>query len=165
MGDINKDELQLMLQVITKNTEQAAILIEKNLQLANKIQELQAEQTKTNSRLYNGMAKEISEAVIAQVKECNSTCGVHHKNLNDSLKEFMDKCDEVKKSQPTEEKIKNIFDNSSIAKSINVLTVIMGAIGFVIITAVVVIKVIDSREVSAFNKAVVGIEAIKNGDK
>lgn len=58
---ISRDELKAMLEVQSKNTEQLTII-------ANHLQVIVEQNDKTNVRLYNGIAKEITVSIAEVLK-------------------------------------------------------------------------------------------------
>jgi hypothetical protein len=132
-----KNELEVLLQIITRYTEQMVTVAE-NLKRVAELQE------KANARLYNGMSKEISTSVIETVKECNRGRETEHKELAILLGKIntqLSGMSEVVKAAATE-----ALDGSVISKDFNISKWLVGIVTALVVIVVAVVKVIDARQ-------------------
>lgn len=128
-NEVTKEELKAMIEVQSKNVEQLTVI-------ANHLSTIVERENKIYERLYNGLSKEISGAIIVMIEK---------------LKEEVE---ETKKGQTTQcaaatTTLKTTFaeelSNSSIAKDIGHVKWFIGIVGVVIIVATVILNGIGRK--------------------
>jgi hypothetical protein len=132
---VTRDELKAMVEVQSKNVEQLTVI-------ANHLSTIVERENKIYDRLYNGLSKEISTAVISSIEK---------------LAESVDECRDRQVSQCAaagnviDEKLKNC----DMAKDIGHTKWFIGIVGVIVIVSTIIVNAIvktgtdDSR-----NKAV-----------
>ncbi len=126
MSELTKEEFKTLLEIQAKNVEQLTTI-------ANHLTTIVDTQNSIYDRLYNGMAKEISDNVITTVKECNKHCSEAHLKLENTIGAM---------PVVVDEKIKN----SDISRDIKHTKWFIGAVGLIIIVASILVRVMDNRE-------------------
>ena len=132
----SKGKLELLLQVITRYTEQMVTVAE-NLKKVAELQE------KANARLFNGMSKEISNAVTEAVKEYNTARENDYREIRHTLEEINIKASNM--GPLIKDVTKEALDDSSLSKDINVSKWLIGIIAALVVVVVAVVRVIDNR--------------------
>jgi hypothetical protein len=127
MDVISKEELK----AFTEAHEKTATVLEK---IAGQLESITVTQNKLVDSLTNGIADKIIEGVT---KNYNSV----HKETIESLKRL----EECSKEVPV--KIKESFDNTSMAKDISFTKWFVGIVGAVVIVATIILRGIDNRSI------------------
>lgn len=131
-GDMmTRDELAGMIAVQSKNVEQLTVI-------ANHLATIVERENKIYDRLYNGIAKEISTAVIEAVEES-------HLSTNKLLDAQAACCANACKAMP--ELIKKEMDGSKVATDMGHVKWFIGIVGVVIIVASVIVNLISKKSV------------------
>lgn len=131
-GDVmTRDELAGMITVQSKNVEQLTVI-------ANHLATIVERENKIYERLYNGIAKEISGAVIEAVEES-------HLSTNRLLDAQAACCANMCKALP--DLIKKEMDGSKVAADMGHVKWFIGIVGVVIIVASVIVNLISKKSV------------------
>lgn len=130
MSDITKEELAAQNELYSKNN----VLFEKLLATQDKIIE---QQEKIANRLYNGMAKEISDAVIQKCTSCSE-------KVTSKLNDISNNLDSTDKEGTVASRLLSISKDSKTNKGYAEKAAwFIGITGFVVIVVEVVVKFLN----------------------
>ena len=129
-GDtVSRDELKTMIEVQSKNVEQLTVI-------ANHLNSIVERETKIYERLYNGISKEISSAVIKSLE-------VNCDGIKDIMRTQATECANTCTKFP--ELVKKELDASSISKDVGHMKWFVSIIGVLIVIASIIVNMVTKK--------------------
>ena len=126
---VSKDELKAMVEVQSKNVEQLTVI-------ANHLSTIVDRENKIYERLYNGLSKEITSAIVLSVDKV-------HELVTATKEAQTHQCAAAKENFGT--MIDEKLNNCDMAKDIGHTKWFVGVVGLIIVVATVILGGIDRR--------------------